>query len=80
MGATAVLDRDGKPTGEYRYDARRYDGGVANRALELLGKEIGMFIARAELTVEDKRDPAELDYAHLKAIVEGRAKAAPTTH
>ena len=40
----AVLDRDGKPTGEYRYD-----GNVANRALELLGKPQGMFIDRHEV-------------------------------
>ena len=40
----AVLDRDGKPTGEYRYD-----GNVANRALELLGKHRGMFIDRHEV-------------------------------
>jgi phage terminase small subunit len=33
----------GKPTGEYRYD-----GAVANKALELLGKEIGMFVERSE--------------------------------
>lgn len=30
-------------TGEYKYD-----GAVANRALELLGREIGMFISRSE--------------------------------
>lgn len=30
-------------TGEFRYD-----GAVANRALELLGKELGMFIERQE--------------------------------
>jgi hypothetical protein len=36
-----VLDRDGRPTGEYRYE-----GQVANKALELLGKEIGMFVDR----------------------------------
>ena len=29
-----VLDKDGKETGEYKYD-----GAVANRALELIGKE-----------------------------------------
>ena len=40
----AVLDKDGKPTGEYRYD-----GNVANRALELLGKQQGMFIDRHEV-------------------------------
>lgn len=35
--------REGKGTGEYRYD-----GSVANKALELLGKEIGMFVDRSE--------------------------------
>jgi hypothetical protein len=28
----------------------RYDGAVANRALELLGKELGMFIDKGEAT------------------------------
>jgi hypothetical protein len=37
-------DEGGKPTGEYRYD-----GKVANRALELLGKQQGMFIDRHEV-------------------------------
>ena len=36
-----VLDHKGKPTGEYRYE-----GNVANRALELIGKELGMFKER----------------------------------
>ena len=40
----AVLDKERKPTGEYRYD-----GSVANRALELLGKQQGMFIDRHEV-------------------------------
>jgi hypothetical protein len=40
----AVLDKEHKPTGEYRYD-----GSVANRALELLGKQQGMFIDRHEV-------------------------------
>ena len=40
----AVLDGDGVPTGEYRYE-----GHVANRAFELLGKELGMFIDRKEV-------------------------------
>lgn len=44
MTATAVLDRDGNPIGEYTYN-----GGVANKALELLGREISMFIARSEV-------------------------------
>lgn len=45
MQAEAVYDREGKPTGEYRYD-----GNVANRALELLGKHLGMFTDRVDHT------------------------------
>lgn len=38
------LDEEGNAAnGEYRYE-----GSVANRALELLGKELGMFIDRSE--------------------------------
>jgi phage terminase small subunit len=48
-----VLDKDGNPTGEYRYE-----GAVANRALELLGKALGIFIERRE---EGKPG----DFAHL---------------
>lgn len=33
----------GVPTGEYRYE-----GSVANRALELLGKELGLFVEQSE--------------------------------
>lgn len=33
-----VLDREGQPIGEYTYN-----GAVANKALELLGKQSGMF-------------------------------------
>lgn len=38
MQAEAVYDKDGNPTGVYRYE-----GGVANRGLELIGKNLGMF-------------------------------------
>ena len=44
MQAEAVKDSQGEATGEYRYD-----GAVANRALELLGKELGMFVDRKEI-------------------------------
>jgi len=46
MQAEAVKDREGKETGEYRYE-----GSVANRALELLGKELGMFKDQSESTL-----------------------------
>src|SRR5438876_4609487 len=39
-----VTGANGEATGEYRYE-----GSVANRALELLGKELGMFISRSEV-------------------------------
>lgn len=39
MQHAAVLDKEGEPTGEYRFDA-----SGANRALELLGKHLGMFV------------------------------------
>jgi Terminase small subunit len=41
MQNVPVLDRDGELTGEYRYE-----GMVANKALELLGKGLGMFVDR----------------------------------
>ncbi len=44
MQAEPVLDSQGQPTGEYKYN-----GNVANRALELIGKEHGMFIDRKEV-------------------------------
>jgi phage terminase small subunit len=52
-----VLDKDGKPTGEFKYD-----GQVANRAYELLGKAINMF-------AETRR--IEFDEATLNAILAG---------
>lgn len=41
--AEPVLDREGKPTGEFVYD-----GAVVNRALELLGKKLGLFVDKTE--------------------------------
>lgn len=42
MQAVEIRNQDGG-TGEYKYD-----GSVANKALELLGKELGMFVERSE--------------------------------
>ena len=39
MQARAVVVPDGESVDEYEYD-----GAVANKALELLGKHVGMFI------------------------------------
>lgn len=44
MAAEPVLDRDGNPVGEFRNNL-----AAANKALELVGKELGMFIDRKEI-------------------------------
>lgn len=45
MQAVEVLDNKGLPTGVWRYE-----GSIANRSLELLGKQVGMFSDKLELT------------------------------
>lgn len=49
-----VRGADGEPKGVFVYE-----GGVANRALELLGKELGMFIERQEIDQNTKIISAE---------------------
>ena len=44
----AVLDNKGQPTGEYTYQ-----GAVANKALELLGKDQGLFTDKHEISGPD---------------------------
>ncbi len=43
--AEPVTDRLGNPTGEYQYE-----GGVVNKALELIGKHVGMFTDKLEVS------------------------------
>ena len=64
----AVLDKKRKPTGEYRYD-----GSVANRALELLGKQQGMFIDRHE--VGQPNEFANWTDEELKAFIKSGTEA-----
>ena len=49
MQVRPVLDKEGNPTGEYQWN-----GFVANKALELLGRELGMFVERHELTLAQR--------------------------
>jgi phage terminase small subunit len=44
MAAEPVRDAEGNPTGEYRANL-----SAANRSLELIGKELGMFVERKEI-------------------------------
>jgi hypothetical protein len=65
--AEAVTDRQGKATGEYRFDVTG-----ANKALELLGRSIGLFVEREEpsneglIAEEERRRLAE--ERRLKAL------------
>lgn len=81
MQAEPVLDNEGHPTGEYKYN-----GSVANRALELIGKEQGMFVDRKEVgkpgDFADKSDE-ELDEIIADAVstfTESRPRRGATKH
>lgn len=50
MQVEPVLDREGKAIGEYTYA-----GSVANGALTLLGKHLGMFVDRQDITSKDEK-------------------------
>ena len=49
--AEPVLDHEGNPTGEYKQNL-----AAANKALELIGKELGMFVDRKEIRTGDLDD------------------------
>jgi len=67
MQAVPVLDRLGNPAGDYTYQ-----GNVANRALELIGKEYGMFIDRKEIGGAGAFD--HLDDDELNKTIEALAE------
>ena len=78
MQAVPVLDNLGRQTGEYVYQ-----GAVANRSLELLGKHQGMFVDRQET---DHRiqvlsdEPLTEDEWERKYSVGAAAGSAESTH
>lgn len=63
MQAVAALDSDGEPIGEYRCN-----GAVANKALELLGKHLGMFMEKQKIKLSVQQSDNHL--ANLLAQVE----------
>jgi hypothetical protein len=65
---THATDKDGVPTGEFQYN-----GFVANKALELLGREIGMFVERHELTLAQRLAdmPGDQRAAEMFDLVQG---------
>jgi phage terminase small subunit len=67
MQAVPVVDGDGNPIGEYRYN-----GAVANKALELLGRHLGMFTDKQE--IEHSVRPGGNVLANLLVEVEARRR------
>ena len=58
--AEPVLDNEGNPVGEYKQNL-----GAVNKALELVGKELGMFIDRSEV----RTGPLDsMEHEELKAM------------
>lgn len=55
MQAVPVLDKEGKETGEWKWEP-----GAANRALELLGKHLGMFEEKVHVTLSQEDRLARL--------------------
>ena len=68
MQAQPVIDRAGNPTGSYVYN-----GAPASRALELLGKELGMFIERRENKIVDEFE--NMSDQEIQAWLDERAAA-----
>ena len=63
MQAKPVADRQGNPTGEFRYD-----GAVANQALRHLGQHLGMFKDRVELKVDVLERLASLPISRMQEL------------
>lgn len=68
--AEPVLDAEGNPTGEFKQNL-----AAANKSLELIGKELGMFVDRKEVRTGSIDDiPHEEKMAALEAVRQEIAK------
>src|SRR5437763_9420199 len=65
MQVEPVRDHKGNPSGQYTYQ-----GGVANKALELLGKEYGMFQREKDEPINVQELIAELNDGRKRAVEE----------
>ncbi len=78
MQVEPVRDREGNPVGQYVYQ-----GAVANKALELLGRELGMFQPKPEPGVDIREIMARLHAGRdrvAKAKLERDAALAASTN
>lgn len=62
MQAEPVLDKNGEPTGEYKFDS-----GGANRALELLGKTMRMFDGKEQNKNDEYSNLSDDEIARIAA-------------
>ncbi|MGO9270815.1 MAG: terminase small subunit [Terriglobia bacterium] len=69
MQGEPVRDREGNPTGQYTYQ-----GAVANKALELLGKELGMFQPKSENPIADVQEMIAQLYEGRRRVAEEQAE------
>ena len=60
MQAVPVTDAQGNKIGQYKFD-----GSAVNRALELIGKELRMFVERSEIGIRDLRNMSADDLISL---------------
>ena len=60
MQAIPVTDAQGNKIGQYKFD-----GSAVNRALELIGKELRMFVERSEIGIRDLRNMSADDLISL---------------
>lgn len=60
MQAEPVKDKDGNETGEYKFDSNG-----ANRALQLLGSELGMFTPKEEKPGDEYANLTDADIARI---------------
>lgn len=71
--AIPVLNKDGEPTGEYRFDS-----SGALKGLDMLGKHVGAFAERLELTGKDgaplNEPMSDLELARRVAVILTKAK------
>jgi phage terminase small subunit len=65
MQVEPVRDREGNPSGQYTYQ-----GGIANKALELLGKESGMFQPKPENPMDAQEMITELNEGRRRVAEE----------
>ncbi len=72
MQLEPVTDREGKPVGEHVYQ-----GNVANKALELLGKHLGMFTDKLKLEGDFLDDLSADDLAVLARHLREAGYGAP---